>query len=129
MTTANAGSGETTTLLPPVIEDAVTPRSTDARERATDLMKATVPLPLMIGLIASAVTIAAAMWRIESQMDLITQRVAHNREMMDLREKALEDRFKTLEAKIEAAGLRNFNMSLVQELQQLQQKAQDQKGR
>lgn len=96
--------------------DAVTPRPSSARDRATDLMKATVPLPLMAALIASAVTIAAAMWRIESQIDIINERIAHNRELIELKEKALEDRFKMLEAKIETAGLRNSAMLLSQEL-------------
>jgi hypothetical protein len=96
--------------------DVSPPRSSHARDRATDLMKATVPLPSMAGLIICALAIAAVMWRLEARLDLINERIEHNKELIDLREKSLEDRFKMLEAKIEAAGLRNSAMILSQEL-------------
>lgn len=124
---ANANAGHRTWIEPrqhelpephgATVEDALSPpRSMQTRERATDLMKTTVPLPSMAGLIICALAIAAVMWRLESRLDLINERIAHNKELIDLREKALEDRFKMLEAKIEAAGLRNSAMILSQEL-------------
>lgn len=114
----------------PAVEDTVSPpRSTHARERATDLARATISIPQMAWLIGIAIGIAAVGWRLESRLDLINERIQHNRELIDLREKALEDRFKMLEAKIESAGLRNYNMSVVQELQKTQEALKRQNDR
>ena len=84
--------------------------------RVTDLTKTSVPLPFMLTIIGAAIGAAMGVWRIESQVSIITTKIEYERELDAERTKTLNQRFEALEAKIEAAGLRNFNMSILTEL-------------
>jgi hypothetical protein len=59
---------------------------------------------------------AAGVWRIQNDVSVITKTIEYERELDRRREKELDQRFSALEAKIEAAGLRNAALSLSQEL-------------
>ena len=94
------------------IEDALTPP-----RAMSDATKLTIPLPYMVTLIVLALGVAAGVWRIENKVSVITTTIEYERELDRQREKYLDQRFSALEAKIEAAGLRNAAMNLSQELQ------------
>ena len=98
---------------PQGVEDVSPPREA----RSTDVSKLNIHLPMAITIVGAAIAIAAGVWRIESQVNIITTRIEHERELDVLREKAIDLRFSQLEAKIESSGLRNSNMSLATELQ------------
>lgn len=99
------------------VEDIVSPpRDTSARDRATDLMRATVPLPYLVGVISIALAIAAALWTIRTDVQLINQRLDFEARLREADKENVNLIFKTLEAKIESAGLRNSAMLLSQEL-------------
>lgn len=86
-----------------------------------DATKLTIPLPYMVTLIMLALGGAAGVWRIENKVSVITTTIEYERELDRQREKYLDQRFAALEAKIEAAGLRNAAMSLSQKLAQEQE--------
>lgn len=100
---------------PPGAEEIVSPprpaRATD------DVMKLKVPLPVTVTLIAAAIGIAAAMWRIETNMSNINLIIQYERQLDVERQKQLDLRFQALDAKIETAGLRNASMNLATQLQ------------
>lgn len=85
--------------------------------KANDATKLVIPLPYLGGLLVLALAAAAGVWRIEGKVSVITTTIEYERELDRQREKYLDQRFTALEAKIEAAGLRNAAMSLSQELQ------------
>lgn len=97
--------------------DEVVSMSPPREGRSTDVSKLTFPLPMAIALVTAAIAIAAGVWQIQSQVSLITARIDHEREIRVEREKYLDARFAALEAKIEAAGLRNAAIAMSQELQ------------
>lgn len=99
-------------------EDDVTPRPA----RATDASNLSFPMPLMITIIGLAMAIAAAMWRIETRVSIITTSMEYERQLDVERGKVLEQRFNALEAKIDAAGLRNAAMAMAQSLQHEKEK-------
>lgn len=95
----------------PTVEGArVSPRT------EPDASKLTIPLPYMVTLITLALGAAAGVWRIENKVSVITNSIEYERELDRQREKYLDQRFAALEAKIEAAGLRNAALSMSQEL-------------
>jgi hypothetical protein len=84
--------------------------------KTTDVAKLTVPLPMMAAIVGSCLLAAAGVWRIETKVAVFEAAYTHQRERdADYRE-YINQRFETLEAKIESAGLRNANMALSQEL-------------
>lgn len=89
--------------------------------KSTDASRLTFPWPLTVGLIVFAVTIGSFVWRIEANVGAINARLdareKSDAEIKDITQKYLDQRFATLESKIDAAGLRNANMALAQELQ------------
>lgn len=95
------------------IEDPVSP----PREgRQTDLTKTSVPLPFMLTIVAAAIAVAMGVWRIESQVSILTTKIEYERQLDAERSKALDQRFEALESKIEAAGLRNTAMAAYSQL-------------
>ena len=95
-------------------EGAVSP---PREAKVTDASKLNFPLPLAITLVGLAITAAAGIWRIESKVNVITTTIQYERQLDEQREKYLDQRFAALEAKIEASGLRNSNMTLATEMQ------------
>ena len=65
----------------------------------------------------------AGVWRIESQVSILTTKIEYERQLDTERSKALDQRFEALESKIEAAGLRNAAMGFATQLQE--QKAKE----
>lgn len=98
------------------IEGTVAPHD----ERTTDATKLAFPLPLAISLLVASLAGVGGIWRIESKVSVITTTIEYERELDRQREKYLDQRFTALEAKIEAAGLRNAAMNLSQQLQSSQ---------
>jgi hypothetical protein len=107
------------------------PRESDVstREaRVTDLTKVSVPMPFMVTLVAIAIGFAAGVWRIESKVSVIETALNYERQLdaeraaraterdSDYR-RYIDQRFETLEAKIDSSAMRNANLSLSQELQ------------
>ncbi len=80
--------------------------------RATDVMRLNVPLPFTITLIAMAIGIAAAVWRIEANVSNINIKIEYERQLDAERQRALDLRFEALNAQIQAAGLRGTSMTL-----------------
>lgn len=110
-----------------VYEDKEPDVSPPREGRITDLTKTSVPLPFMLTVIAFAIAVAAGIWRIESQVTVIQTAISYERELDQQRatrqderdtdyRRYIDQRFETLEAKIESAGLRNASMALAQEL-------------
>lgn len=87
-----------------------------ARSLQSDATRIVVPLPYTVTLLLLALGGAAGVWRIENKVSVITTTIEYERELDRRREKELDQRFAALEAKIEAAGLRNAAMALSQEL-------------
>lgn len=94
-------------------DEDVTPRPS----RSTDVTKLTLPLPFTITIVGLALAAAAGVWRIESKVATIETSMEYERRLDTERAETIKQRFEAMEAKIDAAGLRNANMSLVQELQ------------
>ena len=96
---------------------------TDSRGgRATDLSKTYVPMPFMVTIIGLVVSIAIGVLSIKSDVRLIDERLNHEKELRLETERRRDEQFKTLEAKIESAGLRNAAIALTQELQKAQKR-------
>jgi hypothetical protein len=103
----------TVTAFPLELDVPVTP----PREvRATDITKLTVPMPFMLTIIGLVVTIAIGVLSIKGDVRLIDERITHEKELRLETERRRDEQFKTLEAKIESAGLRNFNAVIASEL-------------
>lgn len=96
--------------------------------RATDVTKLTVPMPFMLTIIAIAIGFAAGVWRVENKINVIETAMSYERQLDTERttraterdtdyRRYIDQRFATLEAKIETAALRNSALSLSQELQ------------
>ncbi len=115
--------------------DQETPQamSPPREERRVNVERLTVPLPLTLTVVGMAIAAAAGVWTIEAQVSVITTSLAYERQLSAEREetdksikaaeqKYLDQRFEALEAKIDAAGLRNANMGLAQALQQATRK-------
>lgn len=110
----------------PIPEDADVSPPREAR--VTDLTKVSVPMPFMVTLVGIALAFAAGVWRVESNVSVIQNAMSYERQLdaeradraterdADYR-RYIDQRFETLEAKIEASGLRSANMSFAQELQ------------
>lgn len=101
------------------VGDALSP---PREARATDITKATVPMPFMLTIIGLVVTIVIAVLSIKSDVRLIDERLNHEKELRVETERRRDEQFKVLEAKVESAGLRNFNMSVLADLQKAQEK-------
>lgn len=95
--------------------------------RATDITKVHVPMPFMVTLVLIAMGGAAGVWRIESKVSVIETSMAYERQMATERmqrenerdadyRRYIDQRFETLEAKLESAGLRNAALSMSQEI-------------
>ena len=110
------------------VEDVSPPRE----GRSTDVTKLNVPLPIVVALVGSIVTgvgsAAVAGWafsagiresQAEMQSDIrdIRTSMAYEKELAQKDDQLLDERFARLSAEIQAAGLRNSNMSLASELQ------------
>lgn len=104
-------------LNPPSGGSAVVARG----EQTQDATRLAFPLPLTITLLTLAVTAAAGVWRIENRVSRFETAFEYERQLDAERTKTIEERFRALEAKIEAAGLRNAAMVMSQELQKQQQ--------
>ena len=91
--------------------------SVSPASKSTDASTLSFPLPLLIGTIAFAVSVGGSMWMVVSDVRDIRTRMELQKELDALNSKLLEERFKTLEAQIQTAGLRNAALSLSQELQ------------
>lgn len=98
-----------------------------ARDTGADASKIKIPLPMAVTLLSAAILVAAGVWRIENKVgkietaimyerELDTQRSARQAEREQDYRNYIDQRFETLESKIDAAGLRNANMALAQEL-------------
>jgi hypothetical protein len=96
--------------------------------RITDITKVSVPMPFMVTLVGIALAFAAGVWRVESNVSVIQNAMSYERQLdAERAERATEreadyrryidQRFETLEAKIESSGLRNAAMALNTELQ------------
>lgn len=101
---------QTTDAAVPSTEKVMPPRDTDAT-------RLNFPLPLAVTLFGLAATAAAGVWRIETKVAQMTTAMEYERQLDAERQKLLDQRFAALEAKIEAAGLRNAAISMYQELQ------------
>lgn len=93
----------------PTLEASVSPKP-------QDVTKLVLPLPYTITLLVLALGGAAGIWRIEDRVNIITTTIEYERELDRRREKELDQRFAALEAKIEAAGLRNAALAMSQQL-------------
>lgn len=105
-----------------VYQDSCPNGDTVTERRATDLTKAHVPMPFMLTIIGLVVTIVISVLSIKSDVRLIDERITHEKELRAETERRRDEQFKTLEAKIESAGLRNASMALAQELVKAQEK-------
>ena len=90
--------------------------------KTTDASKLSFPLPLVIGAIMFAVTVMGSMWMVVSDVRDIRTRMELQKEIDAINRQLLEERFKSLEAQIQAAGLRNSAMAMSQELQKQKEK-------
>jgi len=88
----------------------------------SDITKTSVPLPFMVGIISIALGIAAAVWSIRTDVQLMSLRMEYEAKIREADKESTAQSFKALEAKIDAAGLRNFNMSIMSDLQKAQEK-------
>lgn len=75
--------------------------------RLTDITKAAVPMPFMLTVIGAVISMAFFVFSIKSDVSLMEQR------------QTLQ--YEELKSRIDAAGLRNANMGLSQELQRAMQ--------
>lgn len=92
------------------VEDALTP----PREvRSTDITKLSIPMPFMLTLIGLVVAIVIFVLQIKSDVRLMDANQQHQKE-------STQYQFDEIKALISAAGLRNANMSLSQEMVKLQ---------
>lgn len=101
--------------------------------RSTDASKLSFPLQLVIAIVVGCVTIVSGQMildrgrgdsqaQIQSDVRDILTRMEYEAKMKVMSDKALDARFESLESKIEASGLRNFNMSMAQELSKQKEK-------
>lgn len=108
----------------PEERDVSPPRDT----RITDASKLSFPLQLVIAIVVGCVTIVSgqmlldrgrgdAQAQIQSDVRDILTRMEYEAKLKAATDKALDSRFAALEAKIDAAGLRNAAMSMSQEMQ------------
>lgn len=97
--------------------------------RSTDASRLSFPLQLVIAIVVGCVTIVSgqmlldrgrseAQSQIQSDVRDILTRMEYEAKLKAMSETALEQRFKSLESKIEAAGLRNAAMAMSQQLQE-----------
>lgn len=93
--------------------DAVSPPR-EREVRVSDLTKSVVPLPFMLTVIGSVVAIAFFVASIKSDMRLMEAAMSHERQLRTAQ-------FEELKARIDAAGMRNANLSFSNEIQKLQQ--------
>ena len=111
-------------VLDTAIEDTLSPPSKD---RTTDANTVSFPLPLTITIIGLVIGIAGFLYRIDTKVGVIETAMSYERQLGAERMQRqserdtdyrnyINQRFETLEAKIESAGLRNFNATLAQEL-------------
>ena len=96
--------------------------------RSTDASKLSFPLQLVIAIVVGCVTIVGgqalidrgrgdAQAQIQSDVRDILTRMEYEAKLKGMSDKALDERFDALEAKIESAGLRAAALSMSQELQ------------
>ena len=90
--------------------------------KSTDASKLSFPLPLVIGAIMFAASVVGSMWMVVSDVRDIRTRMEMQKEIDAVNAKLLEERFKSLESQIQAAGLRNAAMAMSQELQKQKEK-------
>lgn len=106
-------------------EDA--PDVSPPTSKTTDISKISLTVPMVAALAVSVGMIVGAFYSIKSGDDHVTQqiqsdvrdirtRMDNNAENEALKKEYLDQRFAALEAQITAAGLRNANMALAQEL-------------
>lgn len=113
---------ETMRALVPNSPPAKDTMSPERRTVTADLTKGYVPMPFMLTLIGLVVSIVIGVLSIKSDVRLIDERLNHEKELRLETERRRDEQFKTLEAKVESAGLRNYNMAIVTELQKAQEK-------
>ena len=86
----------------------------------TDASRLTLPLAWVVGIVITVggfgVTQALNMAAMRSDVRDILTKMQYEAQMNAKDEQLFDARFKALEAKIDAAGLRNFNMMQAQEL-------------
>ncbi len=109
-------------------DDAETPPVSPTREaRVTDASRLSFPLQLVIAIVVGCVTIVSGQalldrGRTEAQMQIqsdvrdILTRMEYESKLKALSDNALEERFKSLESKIETAGLRNAALAMQQQI-------------
>lgn len=100
--------------------------------KTTDISKISLTAPMAAALIVAVAAIVGAFWQLrgvdsaqmgafrntlEQLQSRLSEREASESKLDELNQKYLDQRFAALEAKIDAAGLRNANMALAQELQ------------
>ena len=102
--------------------------SVSPASKSTDASKLTVPLQMAVAAIIGALSVSAFYYAsnqatnktisdIAADIRVMRTEMAGQKELEKVKADNLELRFKTLEAKIETAGLRNAALSLSQELQ------------
>ena len=116
---------------PDGVEDVTPPRE----DRTRDLAKSHLTLPMVIAVVASALSVTGGQYIVQSgqrqaqadmQSDIrdMRTRMEYEAKLNEKDSILLEQRFQALEAKIETAGLRNAAISMSGELQKQQQKQQ-----
>lgn len=95
--------------------------------RITDASRLSFPLQLVIAIVVGCVTIVSgqlvldrgrgeALAAVQSDVRDILTRMEYEAKLKNVRDEMLQQQFKSLESKIEAAGLRNANMAMAQEM-------------
>jgi hypothetical protein len=93
-------------------------KDTMTERRSTDLTKTIVPLPFMVGIIVTAISIAAGIWSIRTDVQLMNMRMEYEAKLRLADKETFDQAFKALEAKIDAASNRNAALAAYQELSQ-----------
>ncbi len=102
-------------------------------EKSVDVSRMSFTLQMVVTIVAAAISAAVGVLStqsatkdeqalLRSDMRVIIEKMNAQDEVKRLEKQILDQRFESLEAKIEAAGLRNAAMSLSQELQRAQKR-------
>lgn len=108
------------------VEDTVTP---PREARSTDLTRGYVPMPFIVGIVSIALAIAAAVWTIRTEVQLLSQRVDFEARSRAEDKDAIMQALKTLEAKIDAARNGAAALSTMQDNERLRQEITKLRGR
>lgn len=110
------------------VEDALTPRSTSARDRASDvsITKVHVPLTMSAGMIGAAIVIAFQLWNLGARIDNVSTQLAAEQRHNERYQSLLE---KNVDLQIQNAGLRTSAMDLATKLSEITTQLNALKGR